>query len=260
MNRITIMKFLYPSFPTLPSKSRLLTVFVFLGVLLLTGPSRAQVINFENFGGLLGGDNTSVSDQFRTSHGVRFRLDTKGNGLPGTNLPRVEAAGQDGTDAFVGLLGNDQVGSESAARLGDFFLRSHLSRDAGTTAPLSLIILYDTPVSAASGEIWDIDGLTGTEQWQIDAMGADYVNSNDVTDIVDSILSPLGNTSLLNGKPWTFSFNHHRNNDIHAIRIQFVGSKTSSIGFGFDNFSPSSPAVTVENCATGLSPETQHEI
>jgi len=223
-------------------------------VFILSSFSNAQVIDFETMGGFPATDDAVVSDQFRAAHGVRFRLDTTGNGLPDAKLLRIEAAGSDGTDGFVGVFGNDRVGLAESNRLGDFFLRSHLSRNAGATAPLSLIILYDTPVSAASAEIWDIDGFATTEQWQIDAMGADYVNSNDKTDVVDSLLSPIGNTSLLNAKPWIFSFDHHGTTDIHALRIRSVGSKTDSIGFGFDNFSPSAPAAAVDNCAPGLPP------
>lgn len=225
-----------------------------LATLTLVGLSSAQVIDFETIPGGSPVDNAIITDQFRVSHGVRFRLDTTGNGLPDSKFPRIEATGQDGTDAFVGIGGNDKVGLTLTGRLGDFFLRSHLSRDAGATAPLSLIILYDAPVSAASAEIWDIDGFASTEQWQIDAMGADYVNANDVTDVVDSLLSPIGNTTLLHAKPWTFSFDHHGTSDIHALRIQFVGSKTDSIGFAFDNFSPSSPAAGLDDCGSGLPP------
>ena len=69
-------------------------------------------------------------------------------------------------------------------------------------------------------------------------MGQNYIDSGDLTDVVATDLSPVGTDLTLDGKPWTFSLNSG-SPLIYAIRISFIGTKTSGIGLAFDRFSPS---------------------
>jgi hypothetical protein len=101
-----------------------------------------------------------------------------------------------------------------------------------------LSIVYDSAVSAASGQIWDIDGNTsqGTEQWDVQA----YDSANN---LVASILSPLGSTNgagSLDGLPWTFNL---AGGEFSRIDFVFTGTKERGVGLGFDNFNTSSVSV-----------------
>jgi hypothetical protein len=197
----------------------------------------APIIDFEFVPGGSAIDNLQISTQYRAAFGVEFGLDIDGDGLPDAGaFPRLEQTG--GSDADSGfdnqLLGvYDTAFPGFESQLGDFFLRG----DPPLGGPFGLIISYSSAVAAASGEIWDIDVFLreGTERWRIDALG------NDFSTVVDSVLSPLGDGVGLTGKPWVFSFDHGATADIHALRLVFVGSKTTGIGVGFNNFSSSTP-------------------
>lgn len=117
--------------------------------------------------------------------------------------------------------------------LGNFFLKQESAYEPFGT----FHVIYDAmnPVTAASGEIWDIDGgnkNSKTERFLIKAFNGD--------DLLDFILSPLGLKSsgerTLDGKPWAFGFSGL--SDITRIEISFTGTKTKGIGLAFNNFSP----------------------
>ncbi len=180
-----------------------------------------------------GGDNAPVSDQYKLSHGVTFSVlfgPTKATAVPG--LPTFEAVG--GADTQQGFVydGGGVFDTEdplAAGQLGRFFLKS--SNNVYATGYVKLIIDYENPVAAASGQIWDIDGSQslGTEQWRITAFdGGGFV--------VDSSLSPLGITNdpaSLDGLPWNWILSAA---SIEKIEIEFVGTKTEFVGLAFDNF------------------------
>ena len=92
------------------------------------------------------------------------------------------------------------------------------------------------PVTAASGEIWDIDARSpvDTEEWLVEAF-------DEFNNLLDSISSPVGIDELtpLDGLPWTFSFTGL--SDIRTIKITYVGSATR-VGLAFNNFSPTTEA------------------
>ena len=193
----------------------------------------AAIIDFETLpSGASSIDNTllGLNDAYSISGvDVTFGFDTDGDGITDTQgvIEKVGDADSDG-----GFL-NDTLGqSDTAApgfesQLGDFFYRTQTFSGFGT-----FIIDYTSsaPVTAASGEIWDIDGSTNnTEQFQIQAFD---IGNN----LLDTIISPLGNNLTLDGKPFTFSFSGLSN--IDQIRIEFVGNKTQFIGLAFNNFSP----------------------
>ncbi|NIR95789.1 MAG: hypothetical protein GWO08_19770, partial [Gammaproteobacteria bacterium] len=115
----------------------------------------------------------------------------------------------------------------------NYFLRIGTGGLQSAPAPI-LIIDYSSPVSAASAQIWDIDGTNNnnTEQWTITA-------HDNIGNIIDTIVSPTGtrdNAASLDGLPWTWSFSH-ATNDIYSIQVEFTGGKTNNIGLAFDNFS-----------------------
>ena len=122
-------------------------------------------------------------------------------------------------------------------QLGEFFLKMPKKS--------SLIITYSDPVSGMSGEIWDIDGnKNGTiyEQWEVEALGENYILGVDSNDIIDSVISPAGlhptNSDSLDAKPWTWFLDSDAGDDIDAIRISPVGTKPTHL-FALDNFTPS---------------------
>jgi hypothetical protein len=196
--------------------------------------ANAMVIDFETVPGSTPSDQLAISNQYQADYGVTFSLSNSGT-------PHLEKTGGDdpGT-GFEGSSGLDTEDAEFAGLLGNYFLR--LGTDALQSAPApTLIITYDNAVSAASAQIWDIDGNAfGTEQWQITALD----NGNQV---IDTLLSPLGTEqgpTSLDGQPWTWSFDHE-SNDIYAIQIAFTGSKSETIGLALDNFSPATAAIPI---------------
>ena len=198
-----------------------------------------MIVDFETLPGGIPIDNLPISDQYEPEFGIRFRLDIDGDGLPDPDpFPFLEQQGGDDnsphgfTSDLLGLADTAASGYEDT--LGQFFLRG----PAGDYPPFNLVVLYSTPVCQALGQIWDIDGsgTENSEQWRVEAMGRDYVYSNDPGNVLDFVCSPNGTDATLDAKPWTFSFDTD-SPDIFALRITFVGTKTTNIGVAFDNFS-----------------------
>ena len=206
-------------------------------------PCVANLIDFETTPG--GGppvDDQVLNAPYNITGGgtVSFYFDNNLNNSydAGTDTLGVfEAAGQDGTDGFASSYWgiNDTAYPGYAADLGNFFLRQPIPG----TVPPPFIVDYNTSqtITALSGEIWDIDGSSalGTEQWLVDVLDS----SNN---ILASELSPLGNSSALDSKPWTFSFSGFPLG-VDKVRLTFVGSKTQGLGLAFNNFSPTTAAV-----------------
>jgi hypothetical protein len=201
-------------------------------------PVYASVIDFETVPGATPADKLAISTQYQGLYGVTFSLSDGGT-------PYLEKTGSsDSGDGFRNdVNGNfhDIEDPEYAGQLGNYFLRLGTVGLETAPAPI-LIIAYDTPVSAASAEIWDIDGTSAsnTEQWKVTA-------HNDVNDVIATIISPLGSTdgvSSLDGEPWIWSFNR-ASSDIYSIQVEFIGGKTNNIGLAFDNFSPATSAVPI---------------
>ena len=204
--------------------------------LLAAGPAFAQLIDFET----TPTGSTPVDDALLATPypiagpgSVRFFFDTNLNGVfdPGSDgLPVLEATGDDALDGFINntLLQGDVPDAADAALLGDFFLRP---QQPGAV-PAPFIIDYNTTlsISALSGEIWDIDGGTGTEQWQVDVLDA-------ALNVLASQVSPLGSGSALDSRAWTFAFSGLPTG-VDKVRLSFIGTKTDGVGLAFNNFSP----------------------
>jgi hypothetical protein len=168
---------------------------------------------------------------------VSFGFDTNSDGIVDSDGLFEETGTYPGDpiSAFSGSSGVDTPDPGFGPQLGNWFLQS--------PAPGSqfgrFVIQYASsfPVTAASGEIWDIDGNqnTGvTEEYTIQAF--DSTNS-----LLATIVSPLGvlDTPIapLDGEPWVFAFSGLSAGIDHVV-ITFTGTKTSGIGLAFNNFYP----------------------
>ncbi len=207
-----------------------------LCILLSTSPTQAGIIDFETTAS--GGtpvDNgiIQLTDQFMADGvSVRFGFDTNGDGTIDSEgvFEQVGESAIAGDDSgFLANYGVDTANPNFTSLLGDFFLRQ---KDAYQPfGVFHIIYSADNPVTSASGEIWDIDGHSRTEQFVIQAFNGQQ--------LLQSLQSPLGATASqpsLDGSPWAFGFDGL--SDITRIEITFTGSKTSGIGLAFNNFSP----------------------
>jgi hypothetical protein len=178
-------------------------------------------------------DNAPLSAPYAID-GVTLDFDLLVNGL--SEDPVFELAGHP-DDGFAFVNGSlmtplrDTAAPGFEAQLGSWFIRPMA---LGTS--LTLIINYTSttgPVTAASGEIWEIDAVddTATERYEVRA----YDGSNA---LLASLLSPEGisPTAPLDALPWTFQFTGLT--DLRRVEIEFVGTRTSGIGLAFNNFSP----------------------
>ena len=215
--------------------SSLCTVF-------LTTSATAGLLDFETTpSGATPVDDALLTDPYTIPGGtVRFFFDLNGNNAFDAgvdNFPRFERVGDDGANGFDGATTGvaDTARLGYTAQLGSFFLRKQTDNTGPIGGPF--IAAYDTTqtIRELSGEIWDIDGQAdkGTEQWRVDVL-------NQSSQVLDSLTSPLGtidSSSSLDSLPWTFQF-HNLPDGVAALRLTFIGSKTSEIGLAFNNFSP----------------------
>lgn len=196
--------------------------------LLASAQISAALINFEDASshGLF--DNDLVTIEYQSSDGVTFTL---------AILEKVGVNAPDGfTNNATGLLDDPFPAPSGSLEMGNWFLRS--SRGS-TGSGVFLSVLYDNPVTAASAQIWDIDGTSslGSEKWLVKA----YFGSTFVTSITSPGIASIGAGSL-DGLPWTFNLSAAGGFD----RLDFVfdGSKTRFIGLAFDNFNTDSLTST----------------
>ena len=220
-------------------------VAVALCTIVLAAPAAAGLLDFETTpSGATPVDDALLTDPYSIPGGtVRFFFDLNGNNAFDAgvdNFPRFERVGDDGANGFdsatTGVADTARPGF--ATQLGSFFLRKLTDNTGPIGGPF--IALYDTTerITALSGEIWDIDGQAdkGTEQWQVDVL-------NHSNQVLASQLSPIGtddSASSLDSLPWIFSFDHLPEG-VAALRMTFIGSKTSEIGLAFNNFNPTVP-------------------
>ena len=179
---------------------------------------------------------------------IGFGLDSNSDGTVDTDAV-FEQAGHDPlteppNGGFSGSAGVDTADAGFTAQLGNWFLRSPVGgSDFGV-----LVITYtgSTLVTAASGEIWDIDGTAqfpggagDTEEYTVRAY--DSLNN-----LLATQVSPLGTLTTLiaplDGQPWVFSFSG-LSAGIAKITVDFTGSKPFGIGLAFNNFDPTGAAV-----------------
>ncbi len=238
---------------------RLALVAIVGGYIALCSPLQATVIDFETLPASMGG-GTPKDDQLLTGAYVidgvtlEFMVD---DGQDGTWAnPRFEQTGEQGFPdpwGYTSAAGRDTPLAGYEAQQGQWFIRpnSNIYSDFPRT---TLRIQYTStsgPVTAASGEIWDID--RNYEQWLVTAFDA-------TGSILDEIISPKGTdvpldgtTSKyggLDGRPWTFGFTGL--SDIREIQVSYIGT-LSTVGLAFNNFSPTvsiADPITIPEPAT----------
>jgi hypothetical protein len=184
-------------------------------------------------------DNTELTDPYPIAGGgtVRFFFDSNGNNKFDAGLdafPFLEAIGHNPPDGFHNDgKGNDDVADDGfQSQLGSFFLR-HPTGIGPVPPPFIATFNSAFPITAVSGEIWDIDGTAseGTEQWRVDVLSA-------AGGILATLNSPNGSTNgsnSLDGRPWEFDF-VNLPDGVGEVRLTFIGTKTDGVGLAFNNF------------------------
>jgi hypothetical protein len=201
----------------------------------------AAVINFENdpFGA------TPVDDAFLSRFTpynypglqVSFGFDLDSDLVLDSDgrFEKTLSSALDPIGGFQGSSGMDVPDAGFFGQLGGWFLKSpNPGQQFGR-----FVIQYTStfPVTAASGEIWDIDGNTSnstTEEYTVQAFDSSSA-------LLATIVSPLGvldtPSAPLDGKPWTFNFTGLTAGIDHIV-ITFTGTKPAGIGLAFNNFHP----------------------
>jgi hypothetical protein len=168
---------------------------------------------------------------------VAFGFDYDTNGVIDAD-GEFERAGTfpgEGSNAgFSGSSGIDTADPGFGAQLGNWFLRSPIGGSDFGHFIIQYVASAGT-VTAASGEIWDIDGSNGaTEEYTVRAY--DSLNN-----LLATQVSPLGTQPTpiapLDGQPWQFAFSGLSAGIDHIV-IDFTGTKPAGIGLAFNNFHP----------------------
>jgi hypothetical protein len=187
-------------------------------------------------------DDALLTEAYPINGGTaRMFFDVNGNNTyePLIDLhPAFEQIGGDGVNGFRSTFngGFDRARPGYEEQLGNFFLRHPSGFSSENVGAHAFVIDYDTTevITALSGEIWDIDSFNESEQWRIDILSSSG-------DVLASQLSPLGInqnlTTSLDSLPWRFQFTELPDG-VDKLRIAFVGTKISGLGFAFNNFSP----------------------
>lgn len=243
--------------------------------------AQAELIDFENIPGAYQG--MPINNQF-AAYGVTFS--TEGGGSPllgevGTQLPDpnnpnpLEKYDTPGCFGFYySGSGGPADGCDSAApayqsQLKRWFLTDDQPGVVEVFHPL--LITYNSPVSAASGQIWDIDGTPsqGLEAWKIQALDQfGNVLPGDV-----SLVATLGTNgnppgSLPpypgDGVPTTWSFDYGQQAIIKSIRISYLDRipdpdnpgqtipTKRNVGLAFDNFNTNTPSQSVPEPSSAI--------
>ena len=221
-----------------------------MAVLFAAGSLQAATVTFEdgNFG-VHAVDNMAITTQYLAGAGVQFHTGAYGATNYGSFVGSayIEQVGQqagevDATSGFgYGVDGGGSLfdtakttdggmdGMTAAARsalLGQYFLRNN-ARSVD-----SLTVQYSTAVSAASFEIWDLDGDTGYEQWKITAY-----NGNWSTPVL-SVNTPAGlfgivDTTTYDGQAYIVSLSGA---NFDRFVLEYTGTKLPKAGLAFNNF------------------------
>ena len=216
--------------------------------LLASSPTWAALIDFETTpgGGVPTDDgNLPVGSPYNVAGvQVSFGFDLDSNGAVESDAVFEHAGldpGEPPNGGFAGSSGTDTADPGFAAQLGNWFLRSPLP--GANFGKFVIQYTSSAPVTAASGEIWDIDGnqqAGTTEQYTLQAF--DSTNA-----LLATIVSPLGvldsAIAPLDGQPWVFNFSG-LSAGIDRIVVTFTGTKPAGIGLAFNNFNPTAPEPT----------------
>lgn len=226
---------------------KLAALFVCATLTSQVAAEQSDLITFEPTNGYLPDgslavDNTAINSQYSAQYGVSFGIDSNSDLIidTGSSL-RLENTSNSGGDwGYVSTFGQADYNTAASgyeAQLGSWFL----TNDRTTNVTDSILIQYDNAVTAASGEIWDIDGRRNgnAEQWRISAYDAS-------DNLVSSIESPLGVHNTIDGsldsQPWLWSFDLTSGQQILKISMQAIGSVSNS-PVAFNNFATATASV-----------------
>ncbi|MHC4976667.1 MAG: hypothetical protein ACYTF7_08685 [Planctomycetota bacterium] len=211
--------------------------------------SYGQVIDFETLpGGAATVDQQFISTEYQASHGVSFELVSPTTGAP-VGFPRIAKVGVPQT-AFASCNGADTPLPGQGIGL------SFLTDSTSVGVSSDLLITYVNEVAAASGVILDVDcrspsGSPPCEQWTIEAFDSGgllidtVILDGPVGPQVDACPDPNG---FGDARAFGWSFSHGAA-DIKQVKIRYTGS-ASSVGLGFDLFSPTEASGPLETVAT----------
>jgi hypothetical protein len=209
--------------------------------------SSAQIIDFETTpAGATPVDNTTLGLNDAYSVGnvdVTFGFDkSTPAGIADTEAVFEQSGPSDTTFGFQGSEGDDTADPGFGSQLGTFFLRPPDFTDFGV-----FIIQYSSEtelVTAAAGEIWDLDG-NGASQSEEFTLTLYDLNGNPTV-----LPSPEQTTEEpLDGQPWEFGFTGIVEG-IDRIEIDFTGTKTTNIGLVFNNFDATGVTVGPKKVTT----------
>ncbi len=190
-----------------------------------------------------GGDDALISPDYFASKGFSISVIAGSSEKKATEVPfAFESIGMDGTDVFQSRHTSTKDTALSG-ELGNYFLKAGTNDFAYKNAKyFKLSIDYSSLSTAASGEIWDIDG---PEQYQVVAYDS---NGNTLT----TLESPRGG---LDGEPWRFSvdIDPKTGKTIDRIEIESIGQGNIR-GFAFDNFDGFSTAASSVSPVTHATP------
>ncbi len=189
-----------------------------LGLATLAPMSQAYAVpvDFETIPGGTPSEGLSINTQYLATEGIAFSLE-------GGGFPVLADVGGNQT-AFAGPP--NHTGSDNPVPgqgIGAFFLTDDGVLSGLVSPPL--IVSYNTPTSAASGVILDIDF---NEAFTIEARDATGI-------VLQTITLAAGDPNTGDGIATSWSFDRGVS-DVFSIR--FVGTRTApgAFGLGFDNF------------------------
>ena len=225
----------------------------------VSAQTQADLITFEPDAsgylpdGTLAVDNLSIGNQFQGSYGVSFGTDTNNDLVidAGSGLTLENTSNTNGGRGFYANVpaADNTADAGYETQLGDWFLRKGGSDSR-------ILITYDNPVTAASAEIWDIDGWSSNfEQWEVSAYDA---NKN----LLGTIESPVGvnysESGSLDAKPWLWSFDFgNAGEEISTVLMEYTGNTMA--GLAFNNFATSSSTNDLLNPGTPVGGVTTPE-
>ena len=222
----------------------------------LPGVASAALLNFDD-GSVVDNELLTGSNKFVAAQGIRF---VGANNVYAEDLGGTNTFPTDGDpEAFVNdAKGGFDTSNSGTSSLGSFFLRgpngllcptpgvAGCSNPAGFafTSPIFEIEYVRPATGAISGEIWDIDGTSGTltEGWTVRAVDK---LGNVLASQSSAIYGTNNGTTDLDAKEWKFSFAGGGYDVGQVARLQFIftGGKRDNIGVAFDNFETGVTAV-----------------
>lgn len=226
---------------------------IMLVLIALCGVAQAALVTFENGNfGVAASDNMAITTEYLAGAGVEFHTGAKGATNYGsfTGTAYLEQVGQQvgevgtsGNSGFSYMVDGDGTlidtvkatdggmdGLTAAARsaaMGSYFLR------AAARSLESLTVQYSTAVSAASFEIWDLDGDNTTyERWKITTYNGNWATPVFSVQTPADVFGTVDTTSY-DGQVYNVVLS---GGTFDRFVLEYNGTKTPTAGLAFNNF------------------------